>query len=93
MFLRKVEGPRVVRLADGDMMTMADLPRANTRWLASRKADVVRAVEAGLLTPAQALSRYGLTEEEFAQWRRNYAAGGVRRLRVCAIRSNRHTGA
>ena len=90
MFLKKADGPRVVRLPDGGIMSMGDLPDRNTRWVASRKADVVRAVEGGLLTQEDALHRYGLTEEEFALWTRYYAAGGVRRLKIAAISDNRH---
>lgn len=92
MFLKKADGPRVVRLPDGGIMSMSDLPDCNTRWVASRKADVVRAVVGGLLTREDALRRYGLTEEEFTLWARNYAAGGVRRLKVAAISGNRQPG-
>ena len=89
MFLDKTAGPRVVRLPDGGFLTMGDLPDRNTRWVASRKADVVRAVVFGLLTRAEALRRYSLTEEEFDQWMRNYAAGGVQQLRIAAIERTR----
>ncbi len=92
MFLKKSDGPRVVRLPDGGTMSMGDLPDRNTRWVASRKADVVRAVACGLLTQAEALARYGLTEEELALWTRYYAAGGVRQLKIAAIADNRHPG-
>lgn len=69
MYLRKVEGPRSVTLPDGTIMTRADLPPANTRrWVASRKAAVVRAVAAGLISRETALATYGLSEEEFCQW-------------------------
>lgn len=89
MFLKKSDGPRVVRLPDGGLMSVGDLPDRNTRWVASRKADVVRAVAGGLLTRAEALARYGLTEEELALWTRYYATGGVGRLKVAAIADNR----
>ena len=56
MYLKKVKGPRAVTLADGTVMTRADLPDARTRrWVASRKAAVVRAVVCGLITREQAL--------------------------------------
>jgi len=43
MYLKKIDGPRAVTLADGTIMTRADLPRADTRrWVASRKAAVVK---------------------------------------------------
>ncbi len=51
MYLKKIDGPRAVTLADGTIMTRADLPRPDTRrWVASRKATVVKAVESGLIT-------------------------------------------
>lgn len=69
VYLKKVDGPRAVRLPDGTMMTRADLPPANTRrWVASRKAAVVRAVRFGLLSKDQAMDRYGLSEEELQSW-------------------------
>lgn len=69
MFLRKVDGPRSVTLPDGTIMTRADLPPGDTRrWVASRKAAVVRAVGAGLISRATALTTYGLSEEEFSEW-------------------------
>ena len=59
MYLKKVDGPRSVTLADGTVMTQADLPSAKTRrWVASRKAAVVRGVAYGLISQADALKRY-----------------------------------
>jgi hypothetical protein len=69
VYLKKIDGPRAVRLPDGTMMTRADLPPANTRrWVASRKAAVVRAVRYGLLTKEQALDHYALSDEELQSW-------------------------
>ena len=69
MYLKKVDGPRAVKLPDGSFMTRADLPPADTkRWVASRKASVVRAVQFGLLSIEQAMERYSLSEEELTQW-------------------------
>jgi Protein of unknown function (DUF1153) len=69
MFLKKVAGPRAVTLPNGMLMTRADLPPETTRrWVASRKAAVVRGVLYGLITQADALRRYDLSEEEFASW-------------------------
>ena len=69
MYLKKVEGPRAVSLPGGQVMTRADLPPENTvRWVASRKAAVVRGVIYGLITQDEALSRYGLSKEEFLEW-------------------------
>lgn len=69
MYLRKVEGPRSVTLLDGTIMIRADLPSKKTRrWVASRKAAVVRAVTAGLILRKEALERYALSDEEFSEW-------------------------
>ena len=55
MYLKKVERPRAVTLPDGSSFSLADLPDRNTRrWVASRKAAVVRGVLYGLITEADA---------------------------------------
>lgn len=69
MYLKKVEGPRTVTLRDGAIMTRADLPPKETkRWVASRKAAVVRGVAYGLITRKEAIERYRLSDEEFEEW-------------------------
>ncbi|KPP87675.1 MAG: Protein of unknown function (DUF1153) [Rhodobacteraceae bacterium HLUCCO07] len=69
MYLKKVDGPRAVSLPDGRVMSRSDLPPANTtRWVASRKAAVVRGVLYGLISHEEALARYGLSKEEFLEW-------------------------
>ncbi|MDD9922996.1 MAG: DUF1153 domain-containing protein, partial [Boseongicola sp.] len=56
MYLKKVKGPRTVTLPDGTVMSRADLPDPKTRrWVASRKAAVIRAVDGGLITRSEAL--------------------------------------
>ena len=83
MYLRKVDGPRAITLPDGSVMTRADLPPPETRrWVASRKAAVVRAVECGLLSRSSALETYALTDEEFASWEQAVATHGVGGLRT-----------
>ena len=69
MYLKKIDGPRAVTLPDGTVMTRADLPDPGTRrWVASRKAAVVRAVAAGLIARGEALETYALSDEEFDGW-------------------------
>ena len=86
MYLRRLDGPRAVRLPDGSRMTRADLPpRDTTRWVASRKAAVVRGVAAGLLSREEALARYDLSEEEFGEWCRAVACFGPAGLRATAL--------
>jgi hypothetical protein len=90
MYLKKVDGPRQVTLPDGSILTRADLPPADTqRWVASRKAVVVKAVIYGLITEAEALERYALSEEEFVLWRQAVETHGEKALRVTTLQKYR----
>jgi hypothetical protein len=90
MYLKKVDGPRQVMLPDGVILSRADLPPADTRrWVASRKAVVVKAVVHGLISQAEALERYGLSEEEFGFWRQAVETHGDKALRVTTIQKYR----
>jgi hypothetical protein len=81
--LRQDARPVSVIGPDGGRMRLADLPPANTRrWVIRRKAEVVTAVRGGLLTLAEALGRYGLTEEEFESWRAAFDRHGMAGLRT-----------
>ncbi|PZX19915.1 uncharacterized protein DUF1153 [Palleronia aestuarii] len=69
MYLKKIDGPRAVTLPGGQVITRADLPEPGTkRWVASRKAAVVRAVAAGLLKKEAACKLYSISEEELDSW-------------------------
>ncbi len=90
MYLRKVEGPRTVTLPDGSVMSRADLPPASTRrWVASRKAAVVRGVLSGLVPLKEVLETYGLSEEEFAEWRSAVETHGEAALKATALQKYR----
>lgn len=90
MYLKRVDGPRQVTLPNGSVLTRADLPPADTtRWVASRKAIVVKAVVHGLITEQEALERYALSEEEFALWRSAVERHGEKALKVTAIQKFR----
>lgn len=92
MYLKKVGGPRAVTLPNGTVMTRADLPAADTRrWVASRKAAVVRGVLCGLLTRAEALARYGLSDEEFDSWIGAVRSHGVDALKATAAQRYRQS--
>lgn len=94
MFLKRVDGPRAVTLPDGTVMTRADLPPTDTdRWVASRKAAVVKAVTAGLLPRSEAISRYSLSEEEFDGWCRAVRTHGEEALRTTALQRYRQVDA
>ncbi len=90
MYLHKVEGPRSVTLPDGSVLTRADLPPEDTRrWVASRKAIVVRGVLYGLITLSDAKKRYGLSDEEFNSWASAVAEHGTDALKVTALKRYR----
>ncbi len=90
MFLKRVDGPRQVTLPDGTILSRADLPPQDTRrWVASRKAVVVRAVIYGLITQTEAQDRYALSEEEFVLWRNAVESHGEKALRVTTIQKYR----
>jgi len=93
MFIKKIDGPRAVTLPDGSIMTRADLPPEDTRrWVASRKAAVVRAVRHGLITLEEAKSRYGLSDEEFESWARAVQEHGVQALKATTLQRYRTPG-
>ena len=90
MYLKRVDGPRQITLPDGSILTRADLPPADTRrWVASRKAVVVRAVVHGLIAESEALERYALSPEEFDLWRRAVETHGEAALKVTTIQKYR----
>ena len=74
----------------GEPLTINDLPPPNTRrWVVRRKAEVVAAVNGGLLTIDEVLARYTLTLEEFAGWQRSVDRSGMQGLRVTRIQHYR----
>ncbi len=90
MYIKRVDGPRAVTLADGTILTLADLPPKETRrWVASRKATVIHAVDHGLISKKAALERYGLSEEEFDLWRKAIHDHGIDALKVTALQKYR----
>ena len=90
MYLKKVDGPRAVTLADGTVMTVADLPPERTRrWVASRKAAVVRGVVYGLISKDDALARYGLSDDEFIEWVRAVSTHGEAALKATMVQKYR----
>ncbi|MDK3020373.1 CtrA inhibitor SciP [Pseudodonghicola flavimaris] len=90
MYLKKVEGPRAVKLPDGTTMTRADLPPASTqRWVASRKAAVVRGVIYGLITESEARKRYSLSDEELQSWIGAVTKHGEQALKATALKKYR----
>jgi Protein of unknown function (DUF1153) len=90
MHLKRVDGPRQVTLPDGSILSRADLPPPETRrWVASRKAVVVKAVTSGLITRSEALDRYALSEEELSLWFGAVEQHGEVALKVTTIQKYR----
>ena len=90
MFLKKVDGPRAVTLSDGSVMTRADLPPASTRrWVASRKASVVRGVVYGLISQEEALRLYSLSQDEFREWVTAVTMHGEEALKATSVQKFR----
>jgi len=74
----------------GEPLTLASLPPAGTtRWVVRRKAEVVAAVNGGLLSINDVCERYHLTLEEFASWQRAVDRSGMPGLRVTRIQHYR----
>ena len=90
MYLRKVDGPRTITLPDGTIMSRADLPAPGTRrWVASRKAAVVRAVAYGLMSEQEAIETYSLSGEELQGWREAVVRHGEVALKATAVQRYR----
>ncbi|MEX1663369.1 DUF1153 domain-containing protein [uncultured Thioclava sp.] len=90
MYLKKVDGPRAVTLPDGSVLTRADLPPAQTRrWVASRKALIVRALSHGLISRPELIERYELSDEELDIWIEAIKKHGTKGLKVTAIQKFR----
>ena len=70
----------------GEPLTLDSLPPpGTTRWVVRRKAEVVAAVNGGLLSFDEVCDRYGLSMEEFAGWKRAVERSGMAGLRVTRI--------
>ncbi len=74
----------------GQPMSFASLPPPDTtRWIAQRKAELVAAVEGGLLTLDEVCERYRIELEEFVSWQRGLERGGMRGLFVKRMQKDR----
>ena len=83
-FTKHVSGP------DGSPLTLSDLPTSNTRrWVSRRKAEVVAAVDGGLISLDEARQRYSLSVEEFLSWQRAFDRFGQQGLRATKANDKR----
>ena len=74
----------------GLSIAIDDLPSPETRrWVARRKAQVVAAVRAGVLSFEDVCQRYNISPEEFASWERKIDRYGPGALRVTRLQEFR----
>ena len=67
----------------GEALSLNHLPKNNTtRWVIRRKAEVVAAVNGGLLSLEEACDRYDLSLEEFLSWQESIDKSGLPGLRI-----------
>lgn len=84
--------PNFVVGPTGERLSLSDLPPSSTkRWVIRRKAEVVAAVEGGLLSLEDARARYHLSEEEFDCWRRLISSHGLAGLRTTKVQQYRES--
>lgn len=75
---------------EGRPITLSDLPPPDTkRWVIRRKAEVVAAVQGGLLSLEDACRRYNLSVEEFLSWQRAISDHGLAGLRTTRLQEYR----
>jgi hypothetical protein len=76
--------------AHSDISGIDELPPPNTkRWVIRRKAEVVAAVRAGVISLDEACRRYTLSIEEFLSWQRLIDSHGLAGLRVTRLQDYR----
>lgn len=87
----KTAAPEKVTAPLDERLSKADLPPPETsRWVVRRKAQVVAAVNSGLLTTREACERYQLTLEELASWQRAIDREGMPGLRATRVQHYRN---
>jgi hypothetical protein len=69
---------------------MEDLPSTTAAyWVARRKAELLAAIDGGLIGLDEACKRYRLSGEELESWRRTLDRAGIPGLRVTKTRRRR----
>ena len=82
--------PNYVIGPGGSKLTIENLPPPNTaRWVPRKKAEIVAAVQGGLLSLSEACDRYALTLEEFTAWQDAIDLFGLQGLRLTHSRGYR----
>lgn len=71
-------------------LTLEDLPPSDTiYWVSRRKAEVLAAINGGMLTTAEACTRYRLSREELDGWQRSIERAGIPGLRITRLQQYR----
>ncbi|MFK5997902.1 MAG: DUF1153 domain-containing protein [Rhodobacterales bacterium] len=90
MYVKRNKGPNFVTLPDGRKLTRSDLPPVSTkRWVASRKACVILAVETGLIKKQEACEMYAISQEEFNGWLNAVKSHGISALKTTKLQDYR----
>lgn len=75
----------------GDCLTEDDLPPAgNKHWNGYQKAQVVAAIEGGLISQYEARCRYALSMEEYLTWKvilQQFGVEGLHATKAQAVRN------
>ncbi len=76
-----------VSFLNDDLSAIAsELPKSYaTRWNETRKAAVVNAVQAGVITLGNAMERYRMSRSEFRSWQEQFAPDGGTHLNDNAL--------
>jgi transposase-like protein len=83
-----------MHMTNSSAMPLLDsvLPAPDTkRWSPARKAAVVAAARAGLISREEACRRYRLSDEELSAWERDLDKNGVPGLRTTRLQCYRYT--
>ena len=84
--------PSLLRHGERRITRIEDLPPPGIkRWVIRRKAEVVAAVRAGIISLEEACQRYTLSVEEFLSWQRSIDRHGLRGLRTTRLQDYRAT--
>jgi hypothetical protein len=76
---------------NGDAITLDSLPGSNTtRWVTSRKSQLIAAIHDGILTIEEASSRYRLTLDELTEWQTAFERHGPKGLKATLVQQFRH---
>jgi thiamine monophosphate synthase len=82
--------PALTRHGERRIVRVEDLPPPGIkRWVIRRKAEVVAAVRAGVISIDEACQRYTLSVEEFLSWQRSIDRHGLRGLRTTRLQDYR----